>query len=937
MEKTLRYIIIIMVVSGLAMLAWPRLVWAQEPLVLTDSRQAYPLGGSHVAYLEDSSRQLTLEQVMALDAGQWQISPDAVPSLGYTNSAYWFRFELTPQVVENNAWFLDIGYQLEDITLYRFSPISQQWQAKQTGRNFPIASRELPNQRFVFKLDIFDSKPQMVYLRVENHGSSLVMPLTLASFTILYRQDYADQLWLGFYMGVLVILVSYNLFLGLSLWDTNYGYYVVMLIGFLLNTLVERGTGQYYFWGQWPYLTYYLDNLSMGLTMMGALSFTRSFLLTATQARRINYGLLFLTGSFLTITLLRFVVVSPILIAALVMTAMVSFVSMFLTASYMGGWLGYRPARYFLLAWWLLLGTILLFIGSRAGGIATTALTEHGFEWGVMFMGLMFSFALADRVKILEQERLQAQHETIRLTGEYNLALKEANESLEQRVQQRTEQLEQQAVELREARIKADSANQAKSDFLSAMSHELRTPLNGILGYAQILRRKLDLNSEMLNGLNVIYQSGNHLLTLINDILDLSKVEARKMELHPESVHLTSFLESVVGIIYMRAREKGLAFKQEFKSLPLAVMVDEKRLRQVLLNLLGNAVKFTAAGAVTLRVSEVARVRSGESANESETSRHLAPSHSRHFGHSLIRFEVEDSGVGIAGHELEKIFQPFEQTGHVRQRSEGTGLGLAISRQLVELMGGTIQVKSELGQGSLFWFELTLPLGEASDTLLKPSVVSHQIKGYQGETRRVLVVDDAASNRYLLRALLEPLGFEIMEAENGAVAFNLTLQFRPDLIITDVVMPEITGFELIEKVRAMPDLAATHVIVVSASSFDMREKTVVVTAYDGYLNKPIDVDKLLELMGQALGLEWLYEAEVIALEQPTIMVALPHDGLVELHQYVKEGNMRKVRQKGEALLIQLGAEYHPFINQVLELARGYEEKKLRALLEQYLS
>ncbi len=492
--------------------------------------------------------------------------------------------------------------------------------------------------------------------------------------------------------------------------------------------------------------------------------------------------------------------------------------------------------------------------------------------------------------------------------------LQDIFETLERRVMERTNELVQTNEQLQIAKMKADAANQAKSDFLSAMSHELRTPLNGILGYAQILRRKHDLDTDMLKGLNIIYQSGSHLLTLINDILDLSKVEARKMELHPESVNLTAFLESVVGIIYMRAQEKELEFKQEFKSLPAGVMVDEKRLRQILLNLLGNAVKFTVKGAVILRVSQVANGRIGEDANG-----------------RIIRFEVEDSGVGIAADQLEKIFQPFEQSGNIKQRAEGTGLGLTISRQLVELMGGTIQVKSELGQGSLFWFELTLPLSMVSETVVKAVQRVNQVVGYQGDRRRLLVVDDEPSNRHLLRVLLEPLGFEIVEAENGSMAFQLTLQFRPDLIITDMVMPIMSGFELIQKIRAMPDLA-THVIVVSASSFDLRQN--LVGSYDGYLSKPIDIDKLLELIGQTLQLTWLYQVEVIK-EETEIKAILPYSELEELHQYATEGNMRKVRQKGEALLGQFGVEYHPFIKQLLALARGYEEKKLLALLNQY--
>jgi len=572
-----------------------------------------------------------------------------------------------------------------------------------------------------------------------------------------------------------------------------------------------------------------------------------------------------------------------------------------------------------------------------------TIITLMGFNWEVLsyfIVPTVFSLATALTVWVSISNLLSSFHWAVqsqdktRHRGDELFAsqqiIKKTNELLEAQtieLRQARDATQAALIEAEEARAKADSANQAKSEFLSAMSHELRTPLNGILGYAQILRRRHDLNADMINGLNIIYQSGSHLLTLINDILDLSKVEARKMELHPEAVNLPAFLESVVGIIYMRAREKGLEFKQEFNSLPLVVMMDEKRLRQILLNLLGNAVKFTAHGAVTLRVSQM-------------VVQPLPPSVSPDSGgmkggYSLIRFEVEDSGVGIAAQDIEKIFQPFEQTGNIKQRAEGTGLGLAISCQLVELMGGTIQVKSELEQGSLFWFELALPLGVTNDTLLRPKTISRQVVGYQGVRQRLLVVDDASSNRYLLRALLEPLGFEISEAENGAVAFDLTLQFRPDLIITDLIMPETSGFEFIEKIYAMPDLVTTHIIVVSASSFAVGYNMELIRECDGYLSKPIDVNKLLELMGQALNLEWLYETEAIT-EAIESIVSLPQAELMELHQYVKDGYMREIRLKAEVLLTELGAEYHPFIHQVLTLARGYEEEKLRALLEQYL-
>ena len=487
--------------------------------------------------------------------------------------------------------------------------------------------------------------------------------------------------------------------------------------------------------------------------------------------------------------------------------------------------------------------------------------------------------------------------------------------TMTQRLAQTIAHLETVFADAQRAKDAAVVASLAKSTFLATMSHELRTPLNAILGFAQILRADRHLNASHARGVGIIQQGGEQLLMLINDILDLSRIEAGKVDLNAEPVELAEFLPAITEIIRVKADEKGLRFAFDpAPELAQAVCVDEKRLRQVLLNLLSNAVKFTEHGHVSLRVRTIG--------SDSTSAR--------------LRFEIIDSGIGIPHEQLRNIFQPFEQVTDVQRRFGGTGLGLSISRQLVRLMGSDIHVESRPGEGSRFWFDLDLPTAtiEARRESL-PSATP--VSGYSGPRRTLLVVDDVEFNRLLLVDLLSPLGFEVLEADSGEGCLQLAQARPPDLIVMDIVMPVMDGLETTRRLRQLPALAAVPVIVVSASASIIDEQRSLACGANAFLPKPLDLGKLLREIGALLRITWIYAPAPATPGQQgaqEAMVPPPADELEALYLLAQTGNMRNIRERADRLAA-LGAPYGPFAVRLRELADGYQPRAIVELVRKF--
>ncbi|NEQ75509.1 MAG: response regulator [Okeania sp. SIO2C9] len=897
-----------------------------NPVILTDENTKYPLG-LHLEIFEDQTRELTIEDVVNQE---FTPSNQNIPNLGVKTSAIWVRFRVKNQASLTQKWILSLNdARVGTVDFYYSQRNKKEFKIIKTGRFLPFKTREFNHRFFIFSLPFTEDNEKTIYLRLTSKAG-LAIPLNIYSLETFFQEDQNNILFLGIGYGAILIMIGYNLFLFISLKDKSYLDFVLFLAGYLWFKLCLEGIGHQFLWNNFP--NYYeIQVLGSLLLLFFWIKFTQSFLKTKKYVPQMD-RFLFIISLFIVMTI---IISTPTKWIGFMLNFHSIFIRVIVLITALIRWRqGYKPTKYFLLAIFVPTVVEILIGFSILGFIPYNIHLSKLWDVNFNLLVLLFSFALADRINLIQDEREKAQNQALKNAELNQKLIQEQNIVLEKKVVERTEQLSI-------AKEKAEVANQAKSSFIANMSHELRTPLNAILGFSQIMMRSPTLSPEEKENTAIINKSGNYLLTLINNILDLSKIEAGKMTLNAKTFDFYSFLNELEDLLHITAENKGLTLIFDHQNdVPQYIYTDETKLRQVLINLINNGIKFTSEGGVSVTVatqkesplnSPLAR---GESSGKN-------PSFERGKSHqkATLIFEVRDTGAGIAEDETPKLFEAFTQTETGKNSQEGTGLGLPISRKFVQLMGGDITVNSQVGKGTTFRFQIQVNVANKTDIEIEQNP-RHVIALKPHQPRyKILIVDDRPTNRLLLIKLLQPLGFELKEAENGKQGIEIWEKWQPHLIWMDMRMPVMDGYEATQIIKGTTKGNATAIIALTASVLEEQKAIILSAGCDDFVRKPFRESIIFETMKKHLGVEYIYEQETpapTASELPSLTVedlqVMPSEWLEELYDATKALDDDSILE----LIEKIPVEQSLLAEKLSNLVDDFQFKTIRKLLEYFL-